>query len=275
MWDDKTLAVVVPARNEERLIGRMLARVPSFVDSIIVVDDASTDRTSVRAASSGDPRVSVVRHRRNGGVGRAIVTGYRCALEAGAEVVVVMAGDDQMDPEDLPALVAAVASGRADYAKGNRFLHPERTKMPFFRRVAGAALSAATRAATGLRVDDSQCGYTAVASNALGALPLEDVWPRYGYPNDLLGLFAAHGMRVADVPVRPVYADEASGVRPWHVITVLGVIVRRYVLTRQSRQSTARATIASAHFSVWAKSKHRSRSAALSRPVTSTSSPSN
>src|SRR6185503_7315207 len=102
-----------------------------------------------RAFGSGDPRVRVERHRRNRGVGRAIVTGYRCALEAGADVVVVMAGDDQMDPEDLPALVEPVASGRADYAKGNRFVHPERMKMPFFRRAAGAALSAVTRAATG------------------------------------------------------------------------------------------------------------------------------
>ena len=272
MWADKTVAVVVPARNEERLIGRMLARVPRFVDLIIVIDDASTDGTSARALRSSDPRVRVVRHRQNRGVGAAIVTGYRAALEAGVDVIAVMAGDDQMDPADLPSLVAPVVARRADYAKGNRFLHPRRAEMPLPRRLAGIGLSAVTRAATGLRVGDSQCGYTAAASKALEHLPLDELWPHYGYPNDLLGMFAAKGMRVVDVPVRPVYADESSGIRPWHVFTVLGVILRRYA---RSRQSTARDTISSAHLSVWPRSKQRSRSAAVSRPLTSASAPSN
>jgi glycosyltransferase involved in cell wall biosynthesis len=271
MWNDLTVAVVVAAKNEERLIGRMLARVPGFVDTIIVVDDASTDGTSARAFRSRDPRVRVESHRRNQGVGAAIVTGYRRALESGAEIAVVMAGDDQMDPEDLPSLLAPIASGRADYVKGNRFLHPERRNMPLPRRVAGLGLSAVTRAATGLRIGDSQCGYTAVSCEALKRLPLDELWPRYGYPNDLLGMLAAKGMRVVDVPVRPVYADEKSGVRPWHIFTVLGVLVRRYV---RSRQPTARETIVSAHLSVWPRSKHRSRSAALSRAATSASAPS-
>jgi glycosyltransferase involved in cell wall biosynthesis len=271
MWQERTVAVVVPARNEARLIGRMLARVPDYVDLIVVVDDASTDGTSMCALGSGDRRVRVERHPRNRGVGAAIVTGYQEALRSRADIVVVMAGDDQMDPADLPSLIAPVASGTADYVKGNRFLHRERKRMPLQRRMAGMALSAATRAATGLPIGDSQCGYTAIASEAVELLIREDVWPRYGYPNDFLGILAAKRMRVVDVPVRPVYADEESGVRPWHVLTVLGVVLRRYVL---SRQANARATMASAHLSVWARSKHRSRSATLSRPETSASAPS-
>lgn len=272
MWAGKSIAVVVPAWNEQRLIGRMLARIPSIVDSIVVVDDASTDETSKRAAAVGDVRVRVVRHSRNLGVGAAIVSGYLGALEFGADVVVVMAGDDQMDPADLPSLIDPVAHGRVEYSKGNRFVHPDRAKMPFLRRVTGMGLSAMTRAATGLRVDDSQCGYTAAKAEALRALPLRDLWPRYGYPNDLLGMLAAHAMRVVDVPVRPVYADEESGVRPWHAVVVLGVILRRYLRSRHS--AVARATIASAHLSVWPRSKQRSRSAGSSRPFTSASSPS-
>lgn len=272
MWAGKTIAVVVPAWNEERLIERMLARTPSIVDSVIVVDDASEDETAARAAAVGDARVHVLRHVRNRGVGAAIVSGYLRAVENGADVIVVMAGDDQMDPADLPALVDPVAMNRADYAKGNRFVHPARARMPFFRRVAGIGLSAVTRRATGLRIGDSQCGYTAITAEALRALPLHDLWPRYGYPNDLLGMLAAHGMRVVDVPVRPVYADETSGVRPWHAAVVAGVILRR--LFRSCHSAVARATMASAHLSVWPRSKQRSRSSALSRPFTSASSPS-
>jgi hypothetical protein len=118
-------------------------------------------------------------------------------------------------------------TGRADYVKGNRFLHRERRTMPLLRRLAGTGLSAVTRMATGLRIDDSQCGYAALSAEAAVRLPLDDLWPRYGYPNDLLGLVAAHGMRVVEVPVRPVYADEKSGVRPWHALVVLAVIIRR------------------------------------------------
>jgi hypothetical protein len=104
--------------------------------------------------------------------------------------------------------------------------------MPLPRRLAGKALSALTRRATGLDIDDSQCGFTALSSRAAAALPLSDLWPRYGYPNDLLGLLSAEGFSVADVPVRPIYAGERSGVRPWHVLTVAFVVARRFVKTK-------------------------------------------
>jgi hypothetical protein len=146
-----------------------------------------------------------------------------------------MAGDAQMDPSDLAAIVEPIAHGHADYVKGNRFAHAQRARMPFERRVAGKVLAALTRRATGLAIDDSQCGYTAIASRAIASLPLHDLWPRYGYPNDLLGLLAARRLRVAEVPVRPIYAGEASGVRPWHAAVVAAVIARRYAKTRAAR----------------------------------------
>lgn len=232
MWQSSAIAVIVPAYREARLLPRMLGRVPEYVDRVIVVDDASDDGTDSAARSLGSARVRVVRHERNLGVGAAIVSGYRAALAENLHVFAVMAGDDQMHPDDLEAVVAPVARGEADYVKGNRFVHAEARRMPVLRRLGGELLSFATRRATGLSVSDCQCGFTALSRNAASVLPLEELWPRYGYPNDLLGMLAARGFRVKDVPVRPVYADEASGIRPVHVATILGLIARRYWLER-------------------------------------------
>jgi dolichol-phosphate mannosyltransferase len=223
----KRVAVVIPAYREARLIGLSVSTVPEFVDAIYVVDDGSPDETSQAAEAVGDPRVRVLRHATNQGVGAAIVTGYRAALAEQADVVAVMAGDAQMDPADLPAVLAPVLAGRADYVKGNRFRSRESRNMPWPRRLAGKVLSFFTRLASGLNVDDCQCGFTAVSRHALCVLPLADVWPGFGYPNDLLLLASEQRLRVSEVTVRPVYADEQSGVRPWHAALILGLIVRR------------------------------------------------
>jgi len=228
MWQGARVAVIVPAYREERLIGRMLRKLPPYLDSIYVVDDASDDATSARAAGTGDPRVRVLRHAENRGVGAAIGTGYRQALEDGADLLAVMAADDQMEAADLPALLAGVWAGGADYAKGNRFVHPEARRMPLARRLGGELLSALTRRATSLAVDDCQCGFTVLSAGAAQRLPLQELWPRYGYPNDLLGMLAAARCRVVEVPVRPVYGDEQSGLRPYHVLVVSAVIARRW-----------------------------------------------
>lgn len=237
MWRGLSVAVVIPAFNEARLLPRMLRRLPACVDAAFVVDDHSSDGTSRAAEAVGDPRVRVVRHADNRGVGAAIASGYSAALEASHDVLVVMAGDDQMDPEDLPSLLDAVSLGGADYAKGNRFLHPEARRMPWPRRYGSALLSALTRLATGLDVGDTQCGYTALTRAAALRLPLGELWPRYGYPNDLLGMLAAGRCRVLDVPVRPVYADETSGLRPWHLAVIAMVIGRRWAKTREARST--------------------------------------
>jgi glycosyltransferase involved in cell wall biosynthesis len=233
MWQGARVAVIVPAYREERLIGRMLSRLPAYVDQIYVVDDASTDATAERVAEQGDARVLLLRHAHNRGVGAAIRTGYERALADGLELLAVMAADDQMDASELPLLLAPVWAKTADYAKGNRFLHPDVARMPPWRRRGSRFLSALTRAATRLDVDDCQCGFSVLSSQAASKLPLSELWPRYGYPNDLLGMLAARGYKVTDVPVRPVYADEASGLRAYHVLVIMGVIARRW---RRSRR---------------------------------------
>jgi len=237
MWQSAKVAVVVPCFREARLITRTISSMPAFVDLIVVVDDASDDGTADAVSSSPDPRVELVQHAHNRGVGAAIVSGYRAALNAGCDVFAVMAGDAQMAPEDLERVVAPIAIGHASYVKGNRFRHARAADMPLPRRLAGRVLAIATRVATGLDVDDCQCGFTAISRAALLRLPLDDLWPRFGYPNDLLGMLASRRLSVVEVPVRPVYADERSGVRAWHAVSILGLIARRYFRERNERRA--------------------------------------
>ena len=233
MYGAARVAVIVPAFRVQAWIGRTLAGIPDFVDLIVVVNDASPDETAAVVCSSDDPRIQLVTHERNRGVGAAIATGYARALDQGVDVLAVMAGDNQMFPGDLAGVIDPIVSGRADYVKGNRFLHPLWRQMPRGRRLAGKLLAAVTRSATGLSIDDSQCGYSALAAQAATAIRWSDLWPRYGYPNDLLGMLAARQLRVVDIPVRPVYQGEPSGIRPWHALVVLGVIARRWWLERR------------------------------------------
>jgi len=206
---------------------------PPEVDHVLLVDDASRDGTREAAVEVGDPRVIVVVHPENRGVGAAIATGYAqaTALVAGGRAAfVVMAGDGQMDPLDLPALVRPIAEGRADYVKGCRFDWPgARREMPFARWLGGWGFSVLTSHAIGQPVKDSQCGYTALASGASGELDLPGLWPGYGYPNDLLGQLAARGLRIVEVPVRPVYADEVSRLRVRHLPAIARLVARAWV----------------------------------------------
>jgi len=228
MYRSLRVAVVIPAYNEARAIRDTVATVPAFVDHILVIDDASKDSTG---------------HAGNRGVGGAIATGYRRALELEASVAVVMAGDGQMDPADLPALLDPIARGDADYVKGNRFKHPDIWKtMPPTRIVGNLLLSAATRVTSGYRhVFDSQCGYTAIHRRALRTVDLDLLWTRYGYPNDLLSRLHIAGVRVVDVPVRPIYGDHwKSGIHLGTVLHPLPWVLLRSWGTRLAVQTLRR-----------------------------------
>lgn len=233
MLESARIAVVIPARNEERWIAETVATLPAFVDDVVVVNDGSDDRTAERIGDVGRSvaprfRVEAVHHDVPVGVGGAIVSGYRRAYGLDADVVAVMAGDGQMHPDDLRSVVDPVARGEAHYVKGDRLGHPDvwRT-MPKHRLVFGHALSHLTRVAAGLSsLRDSQCGYTAISRHALCELDLDALWTGYGYPNDLLGALARARLGIAEVPVRPVYRGEASGLRPWHLATISWLILR-------------------------------------------------
>lgn len=233
MYEGKTVAVVVPAHNEEKLIGTVLDTMPDFVDLIIVVDDASTDRTSdmvtayhLRLAD----RLVLVRHTHNQGVGAAIATGYKQALLRQSDVVAVMAGDGQMDPDDLVRLVAPVARGEVEYTKGNRLFRGESWRMiPHYRYLGNAVLSLWTKIASGYwHIADSQSGYTAIARVALQRVDLDDIYKRYGMPNDLLIKLNTANFRVRDVSVRPIYdIGEISGIRLRKVIPTISWLLLR------------------------------------------------
>lgn len=248
MYRQLRVAVVVPAFNEERAVAAAVASVPDFVDRIVVVDDASTDATSACARDvAGETGALVVRHDENRGVGAAIVTGYRAALADRCDAVAVMAGDGQMDPADLPALLDPIADGVADYVKGNRFMHPEVwTAMPPARIVGNLLLSTATRLTSGYRhVFDSQCGYTAIHARALRAIDLDGLFPRYGYPNDLLSRLHVADMRVTDVPVRPIYGPHwKSGIHLGTALHPISWVLLRSWGTRLASEARARRRVA-------------------------------
>ena len=220
MVEGKRVAVVVPAFEEELLVADTIRGIPDFVDVIVVVDDRSPDQTVERARETGDPRLEVIVHERNQGVGGAIATGYERCRELGIDVTCVMAADNQMDPDELATLVAPVARGDADYVKANRLVSGEAWKLiPRSRYLGNAVLSLLTKIASGYwHVADSQAGYTALSLDALRRLDLDCLYRRYGFPNDMLVHLNVQNARVRDVPSRPIYGvGERSGIRIWSV----------------------------------------------------------
>jgi glycosyltransferase involved in cell wall biosynthesis len=237
MYRDKTIAVIVPAYNEEKLIGKVLQTVPSFIDYIVVVDDASRDRTGevVRTHQGEDSRIISLQLPRNEGVGGAIVTGYKWALENEISISVVMAGDAQMDPKDLPKLLDPLVEGEADYTKGNRlFTGRAWSIIPKTRYLGNAVLSFLTKIASGYwHVADSQSGYGAVTLDVLKTIDLDSVYKRYGMPNDWLVKLNVYHFRVRDVPVNPIYGiGERSGIKIYTVIFTISFLLVKLFLWR-------------------------------------------
>ena len=238
MYRGKTIAVVIPCFNEELLIERVLRTMPGFVDTLIVVDDNSTDSTAAiveHCASDFGERLVLLRHRRNRGVGAALVSGYRQSRKLGRDVTVVMNGDAQMDPLDLPALLDPIVSGRADYSKGNRLFGGRAwEQIPHVRYMGNAVLSLFTKIASGYwHVADSQSGYTAITLQALKTLRLNHVYKDYGVPNDLLVRLNVENFRVQDVPVKPIYnIGEKSGIRYRKVIPRISWLLLRLFFWR-------------------------------------------
>jgi glycosyltransferase involved in cell wall biosynthesis len=228
------VALVIPARDEERFLPAVLAGIPPWVAHVIVVDDGSRDGTWRVLERWDDPRAVRVRRARPGGVGAAILEGYAHARALGADAAVVVAADGQMDFRDLPALLDPLVRGRADYVQGNRFANGRpRGSMPLARRIGNRILSAATGWAAGTRVGDSQCGYTAASAAFMDRLDPGRLPAGYGFPAFVR--IEAHRVaaRVAEVPVRARYGDEVSGIHPladppriWARIAWRGVLRR-------------------------------------------------
>ena len=237
MYRDKTIAVIVPAYNEEKLIGKVLETIPTFIDHIVVVDDGSSDRTGevVKAHQQEDSRIIYICHTKNEGVGGAIVTGYKWARDNEISISVVMAGDAQMDPKDLPKLLDPVVDGEVDYSKGNRLFTGRAWRViPKTRYLGNAVLSFLTKIASGYwHVADSQSGYGAVTLEVLKAIDLDSVYKRYGMPNDFLVKLNVYHFRVRDVPVNPIYGiGERSGIKIYKVVFTLSSLLLKLFIWR-------------------------------------------
>lgn len=237
MYRGKKVAVIVPAFNEEKLIGKVLSTIPPFVDHIVVIDDASFDRTGeiVKACQKEDPRIIYILHQKNEGVGGAITTGYKWARDHEIEISVVMAGDAQMDPKDLPRLLDPLVEGKADYSKGNRLFTGKAWKIiPKTRYLGNGILSFLTKIASGYwHVADSQSGYTAITLEVLKTIDLDTIYKRYGMPNYLLVKLNVYNFRVKDIPVTPVYGiGERSQMKIYRVIFSLSFLLLRLFFWR-------------------------------------------
>jgi len=228
MLKNKTIAVTIPCYNEETQITNVIETMPEFVDKIYIVDDKSPDATfeiSTKLATN-NPKIVVIQHTLNGGVGKAISTGYLAAIKDEIDITVVMAGDGQMDPLDLQSVIMPVVLGEVDYCKGNRFLYKDGIKkIPKTRFFGNFILSALTKIVSGYwHVSDSQTGYTAISLIALKGIAVEKIFPRYGCPNDILVKLNIADMRVGEVPVNPLYGvGEQSKMR---IPRIIGPMLR-------------------------------------------------
>ena len=229
MFKGKVISVVVPAYNEEDLIASVIRTMPSFVDHVVVVDDCSDDATSEEAAAAGDPRVTVIRHEKNTGVGGAVVTGHRRALELGTDIDVVMAGDGQMDPNYLAQLVEPIADRGYGFTKANRFFSWASFEgMPRHRILGNVILSFLTKLSSGYwHLFDPQNGYTAISRQALERLPLDRIASGYQFENDLLIFLNILRVPALDVPVPARYGQEVSGIRLRRVVPAISFLLLR------------------------------------------------
>lgn len=212
MYKDKKISLVIPAHNEERLIGPTLEGVPETIDRVYVIDDASRDNTCevVEKYASIDPRIELIRHEVNKGVGAAIITGYQRSSADGYDIAVVVGGDNQMPLEVVEELLEPVASGEVDYTKGNRFLMPQvgLDGMPWTRFIGNALISIMTKMASGYyKIYDVVDGYTAISKRAIDMIDWGRAWKGYGYPMDFLVRLNAYGLKVKDVPRRAIYLE--------------------------------------------------------------------
>ena len=238
-FDRYRIAAVVPAYRVEKEIESVLKEIPPYIKNIIVVDDASPDGTAERvsAAMKTDPRLVLIRHTKNQGVGGAMVSGFKKALELGAQIVVKIDGDGQMDTGRLPSLFSPLVLGQADYTKGNRFRDfPSLVQMPPIRRIGNMGLGFLAKAATGYwNLFDPTNGFFAIRAEALSQPPLDKIDRGYFFEEAMLAQLYLIGAVVRDVPMPARYRGEVSSLVIQRALfefplKLLATLMRRVVL---------------------------------------------
>jgi len=210
LYRNKKIAMVIPAYNEEKLINPTLEGVPDIVDKIYVIDDGSKDNMAsvIRERAKIDHRIELIQHGRNMGVGQAVITGYKKSAEEKYDITVVVGGDNQMPLGQIIDFLDPLVDGKADYAKGNRFIVEGSVfeDMPRIRLVGNSIISFLTKIASGFyKIYDVVDGYTAITRQAIDLINWEKAWKRYGYPMDFLVRLNAYGFKVIDIPRRAIY----------------------------------------------------------------------
>ena len=232
MYKGKKIGVVVPAYNEEILILDTLKSMPESIDRIFVVEDGSKDCTHslIEEQQQKDARIQLIAHPVNQGLGKSLIDGYLASLKSDVDYTAVMAGDNQMHPDDLPVLLDQLVEQGYDYVKGNRLLHADYREMPLYRFLGNAVLTILTKFATGYyRLMDPQCGYTIIKNSVLAQIPFQTMTTGYGYNADILTMLNIQDFRVTDAEVRPVYGREKSKIILWNYIPrVSGLLIRLF-----------------------------------------------
>jgi len=220
VYKNHKIVALVPAYNEEQFVGAVIDTMPDYVDLVVVVDDASTDATSTAATASSDPRVRLIRHKQNQGLGGSLITAHASAIEAEADISIVMAGDAQMDPAYARALLDPIIDDGFDFAKGNRFFGPESfAGMPRHRVIGNIVLTFLTKAATGYwNLVDPQNGYTAISSRVQRRIEWRTVARDYSFENDVIARLGVLRARIADVDIPARYGTEVSDINLSEVI---------------------------------------------------------
>ena len=235
MYKNNRIGVVVPAYNEELLIPRTLEGMPDYVDRIFVVNDGSQDRTRelIEEIMERDPRITLINNEKNQGLGQSLINGYLASRDSDVDITAVMAGDNQMHPDDLPGMLDLIIEEKYDYVKGNRLLHRDIEAMPLYRMLGNSGLTLLTKFATGYYfVMDPQCGYTAIHNRALRQIPIHKMVTGYGYNADILCMLNIKNFRVADIEVRPIYDQEVSKIKVWLYIPRIVILLTRLFFRR-------------------------------------------
>lgn len=224
-----SIAVVIPCFRVKASILDLIAEIGPEVKRIFVVDDACPEESGKFVeANLQDPRVRVIYHSKNRGVGGALKSGYLAALEEDLDIVVKLDGDGQMNPHLIPALVSPIQEGVADYVKGNRFFSPRTLqKMPLIRLFGNSVLSFVAKAATGhWHIMDPNNGFTAIHCHALRLLPFDRIHDRFFFETDMLFRLYTIEAVVSDLPMDAVYEDEESNLS---IISTLKTFPPKYL----------------------------------------------
>ncbi|RLC97015.1 MAG: glycosyltransferase family 2 protein [Chloroflexi bacterium] len=213
------IVAAIPCFNEERFIGSVVLKAKKYVDSVVVIDDGSTDASAEVAAEAG---AMVYRHPENRGYGAGVRSALEKGRELGADVVVILDGDGQHDPKDIPRLVQPVLDKEADVVVGSRFLGHGR-RPPLYRRLGQHVLTAVTNLSSGHVITDSQSGFRAYSSRALRQLTL--VEDGMAVSSEMQFAISKAGLKVAEVPISVSYMGKAKRSPVGHGLSVLSRIL--------------------------------------------------